>query len=397
MKIVQINSFSYKATGTIMMNIHQRLQETGADSYVVWARGRNAANNYEIVIKDCLGVKWHGLYTRLTDKTGFASKRATKKLILELERINPDIVHLHNIHGYYLNIELLFHYLKNTRLPTVWTFHDCWPFTGHCAYFDMAGCEKWKSGCGSCPQKKTYPTSLVMDNSAWNWNKKRELFTDLNITIVTPSRWLKNIVQQSFLKEYDVAVIHNGIDTNIFKYKKSGKSQCLPVQNKKIILGVASEWTDRKGYRDFFKLYSMLDNKKFVIVLVGLNKKQMGELPKGMIGVERTSDIQELVNLYSQADWLFNPTYDDNFPTTNLEAIACGTAVITYKTGGSPETVKGTNGWVVDKGDLERVCKIIDGNSHDVILLDDEFKKEAMIESYLQLYKRVITSRNLNE
>lgn len=393
MKIVQINTFPYKATGTIMMNIHQRLQETGDDSYVVWARGRDATNDHEIVIKDYLGVRWHGLYTRLTDKTGFASKRATKKLIQKLEGIKPDIIHLHNIHGYYLNIDILFHYLKNTHLPIVWTFHDCWPFTGHCAYFDMVGCEKWKSGCGRCPQKKTYPASLVKDNSVWNWNKKRELFTDLNITIVTPSRWLKNIVQQSFLKEYDVAVIHNGIDTNIFKPKKSGKSQCLPVQNKKIILGVASEWTDRKGYRDFFKLYSMLDNKKFVIVLVGLNKKQMGELPKGMIGIERTSDIQELVNLYSQADWLFNPTYDDNFPTTNLEAIACGTAVITYKTGGSPETVNGTNGWIVDKGDLERVCKIINGNSHGMILLDDKFKKEAMIESYLQLYKRVLGRR----
>lgn len=393
MKIAQINTFPYKATGSIMMNIHQQLQKAGDDSYVFWGRGRNATNDHEIVIKDDLGVKWHGLYTRLTDKTGFASNRATKKLIHELEQINPDIVHLHNIHGYYLNIEILFHYLKRTHPKIVWTFHDCWPFTGHCAYFDMVGCEKWKYGCKKCPQKRAYPTSLLMDNSVWNWNKKRELFTGADITIVTPSRWLKNIVKQSFLKEYEIVVIHNGIDTSVFRPEIVDDINGMPAQNKRIILGVASEWTARKGFDDFIRLHSMLDHKKYVIMLVGLTRKQKQEIPDGMIGIERTSNVQELVRLYSRADWLFNPTYDDNFPTINLESIACGTSVITYRTGGSPETVNETNGWVVEKGDLKAVCKIINEGSKKTGRLDTKFQKETMIESYLQLYQNVLQQR----
>lgn len=389
MKIVQINTFPYKATGAIMMSIHQQLQKEGQDSYVVWGRGRNSTNNHEIVMKDRLGIKWHGLYTRVTDKTGFASKRATEKLADELERIKPDIIHLHNLHGYYLNIELLFCYLKKTRPKIVWTFHDCWPFTGHCAYFDMIGCEKWKNGCTKCPQKTTYPTSFVMDNSSWNWHKKRELFTGLDMTIVTPSRWLRDIVKESFLKECNVVVIHNGIDTNVYKTSQSNTYHSL-AGNKKMILGVASEWTDRKGYKDFVKLHSMLDTSKFVIALVGLSKKQIKELPVGMVGIERTSNVQELVKLYSQADWLFNPTYDDNFPTTNLEAISCGTPVITYKTGGSPETIRDSNGWVVEKGDLNMVCKIMNGKSCMPVCLNDEFKKETMVENYLQLYRSIL-------
>ena len=191
-KVVQINTFPYKATGSIMMNIHNRLLEEQYDSYVVWGRGRAAQNEHEIVIQDEFGVKLHGVYTRITDKTGFASKKATRKLIDKLQQIEPDILHLHNIHGYYLNIELLFNYIRENNIKVVWTLHDCWAFTGHCAYFDMVGCKKWKIGCHDCEQKKSYPSSLIKDNSHWNWEKKRSLFTNLNITLVTPCKWLKN-------------------------------------------------------------------------------------------------------------------------------------------------------------------------------------------------------------
>lgn len=342
MKIVQINTFPYKATGHIMMDIHKILTEQGYESYVCWGRGRPANNNHEIVISDNIGVKFHGMYTRLLDKTGFASRRATKKLLRRLDEIKPDIIHLHNIHGYYLNIELLFNYIREHNINVVWTLHDCWPMTGHCAWFDMCGCEKWKTGCFNCEQLGTYPASKGFDNSEWNWNKKKTLFTGLNLTIVTPSQWLKDIVMNSYLKNYRCEVINNGIDLDIFK--PVGNSEIEKTREKynldarKIVLGVASEWTPRKGLLDFIKLSEMLQDVQFVVV--GLTERQIKEMPPNTKGIKRTENQRELAALYTIADVFFNPTYEDNFPTTNLEALACGTPVITYDTGGSPEEIR---------------------------------------------------------
>lgn len=342
MKIVQINTFPYKATGHIMMDIHKILTEQGYESYVCWGRGRPANNNHEIVIADNIGVKFHGMYTRLLDKTGFASRRATKKLLRRLDEIKPDIIHLHNIHGYYLNIELLFNYIREHNINVVWTLHDCWPMTGHCAWFDMCGCEKWKTGCFNCEQLGTYPASKGFDNSEWNWNKKKTLFTGLNLTIVTPSQWLKDIVMNSYLKNYRCEVINNGIDLDIFK--PVGNSEIEKTREKydldarKIVLGVASEWTPRKGLLDFIKLSEMLQDVQFVVV--GLTERQIKEMPPNTKGIKRTENQRELAALYTIADVFFNPTYEDNFPTTNLEALACGTPVITYDTGGSPEEIR---------------------------------------------------------
>lgn len=389
MKIVQINTFPYKATGNIMMNIHEALMKNGTESYVVWGRGRNSQSSTEIVIKDEIGVKLHGVYTRITDKTGFASQHATKILIDKLMYIKPDIVHLHNIHGYYINIEMLFTFLKNNSIKVVWTFHDCWPFTGHCAYFDMLGCDKWKSGCYSCEQKKAYPGSLLLDNSRWNWNRKEELFNGLNLTIVTPSRWLKRTVEQSFLKNNKICVINNGIEASRYKPTDTDFYSRLGTAHKIIILGVASEWTERKGLKDFIKLWEKIDHGKFVIVLIGLSKNQIKKLPNGIIGMNRTSNLDELIGAYSGADFFFDPTYDDNFPTTNVEAIACGTPVITYKTGGSPETLYPDNGWVTEQGDIAAVIKILESKNKKNVFLPDNFRKETMIAKYLKLYDTI--------
>ena len=394
MKIVQINTFPYKATGTIMMNIHEKLLEQGVDSYVVWGRGRAAQNEHEIAILDNVGVKWHGIYTRITDKTGFASKRATKKLIGELEKINPDIIHLHNIHGYYVNIEMLFKYIRNSRIKVVWTLHDCWAFTGHCAYFDMVGCEKWKTGCYNCEQKQTYPISMIKDNSKWNWKMKQELFTGLDMTIVTPSKWLKSLVEQSFLKEYPVNVIYNGIDLDVFHPTKIHLEELSRLNNKYLILGVASEWSERKGLQDFLKLANILDKNKYQIVLVGLSKQQIKKLPNYVIGIERTGNARELAGIYTQADVFFNPTYEDNFPTTNLESIACGTPVITYNTGGSPEAISKNTGVVIEKGKIENVAQWIlehspskiDQCQYDKLIIE----KKYMLENYINLYQEIV-------
>lgn len=388
MRIVQINHFSYKAAGNIMMNLHGALTAKGVDSYVVWGRGRKAENDHEYYMDDPLGVNIHALYTRVTDRAGFASKRATKLLVKWLEEIKPDIIHLHCMHGYYINLEILFDFIRENNTKVIWTQHDCWAFTGHCAYFDMVGCEKWINGCHNCEQLKTYPTSF-RDASKKNWQDKKKMFSGLDIQIVTPCNWLKELVQKSFLQEYPIEVIYNGIDLNVFKRSKrvfrSGKS----FENKFIILGVASEWTERKGLKDFIALDEMIDHDKYQIIIVGLSKEQINKTPKNIFAIERTENVQGLVDIYSSADVFLNPTYEDNFPTTNLESIACGTPVITYRTGGAPECInEGINGYVVELGDLDTVKQIVD----KFILKDnvDEdrslFSKEIMIRKYEELY-----------
>ena len=387
-KVVQISTVSYKAAGNIMMNLHRAMMKNGIDSYVVWGRGRKAENDHEYFMDDSWGVKLHGVYTRITDKTGFASTLSTRKLLNWLDEIEPDIIHLHCIHGYFINISLLFTYIKEKNIKVIWTQHDCWAFTGHCAYFDACGCEKWKTGCHDCEQLTTYPASRLMDNSKWNWKTKKELFTGANVTVVTPCEWLSELVKISFLREYPIRVIYNGIDTNVFKPTKSYFKKKNEIEAKKMILGVASEWTERKGLRDFIELDEMLDKKEYVIVLVGVSKKQVENLPKDIIALNRTNNIKELVEIYSAADVYFNPTYEDNFPTTNLEATACGTPVITYDTGGSPESVDPRA--VVQKGNLNRVKDIICSELQIFKpRLRDEMKVESMVAEYIQLYRDV--------
>ena len=309
MKVVQINTFPTKATGGIMMNIHKVLLEKKYDSFVVWGRGRKPITNNELSIYDSLGVKLHGMLTRLTDKTGFFSYRATIKLLKKLDDIKPDIIHIHNLHGYYVNINMLFDYIKKHNINVVMTLHDCWCFTGHCAYFDKIGCKKWINGCKRCPQKNTYPASWFIDCSKSNWISKRSLFSYERMTLVTPCIWLKDVVQKSFLSMHDIKVINNGIDLEVFKYRKSDFRMQYEINNRFMILGVASEWTDRKGFKDFIKLSEVLDDKDYVIVLVGLTKKQKKKIPSNIIGLLRTENIEKLVEIYSAADVYFNPTY----------------------------------------------------------------------------------------
>lgn len=385
MKIVQINTFSNKSTGTIMMNIHKELLNEGYDSYVIWGRGRKPKNSREIYMNDSLGVKIHALMTRITDKTGFYSKTSTLKLINKLDEIKPDVVHLHNVHGYYINIEILFNYLKANNIKVIWTLHDCWSFTGHCPHFDYIKCDKWKEQCYDCPQIKCYPKSFV-DNSKWNYITKKELFCNLNMTIVTPCLWLSKLIKESFLKQYNVIVINNGIDRSIFKETKSDFKNKYNLNNKKIILGVASDWTEQKGFNDFIELSKIIDNNT-MIVMVGLNNKQLKKLPNNIIGIKRTENVEQLTEIYSSADVYFNPTYADTFPTTNLEALACNTPVITYNTGGSPESVK-NNGYIIEKGNYKKVIDILK-NIDVKVQYKDIFTKENMIKKYIELYKEM--------
>lgn len=401
MKVVQINTFPTKATGHIMMNIHKILTDNGYDSYVCWGRGRDSSNDHEIVISDSVGVKFHGIYTRIFDKTGFASKRATRELLNRLDEIEPDIIHLHNIHGYYLNIEMLFNYIRQHKIKTIWTLHDCWALTGHCAWFDVCGCDKWKTGCNNCKQLNTYPASKVFDNSQWNWKKKRELFSNLDITLVTPSKWLAGLVKESYLKDYPVKVINNGIDLNIFKPTASTDiRKKYDLDNRPIVLGVASEWTPRKGLNDIIRLSEMLENIQFVVI--GLTEQQLQKIPKTIKGIKRTESQEELAALYSLAEIFFNPTYEDNFPTTNMEALACGTPIITYDTGGSPEVLEDIKenmvGRVIKKRDaksvdIKKVKEIID----DTINMLQKYEKSIISEKCKEVAKRYDKDKKMLE
>ena len=398
MKIVQINSFSNGSTGHIMMNIHKELQKQGYDSYVVWGRGRKATNDHEIYMNDKIGVYFHALYSRLTGKTGFASKMATKRLLKQLDIIKPDIVHLHNVHGYYINIELLFNYLKQRKIKVIWTLHDCWAFTGQCPHFIINKCEKWKTECCNCPMINEYPKTIV-DNSRWNFQKKKELFSGLDMTIVTPSKWLADIVKESFLKEYPIRVIHNGIDTSIFRPTEGDFRLKNNLENKKIVLGVAGTWSKTKGLNDFIELYNYLDNE-YKIVLIGLNKSQINSLPTGMIGINRTENQKELAQIYSTSNVLFNPTYADNYPTVNIESIACGTPVLTYDTGGSGEFTSflksnNNNMYIIKKETVKTqgmnevkkyIDKIISSNFEikDYKYID----QETAVNNYINIYSK---------
>ena len=362
MKILLINVVcGIRSTGRICSDLAVALEKQGHTVKIAYGREKvpEQYSKYAVRIGKDLDVKIHGLAARSFDMCGWGSKKATEMFIKWVKEYNPDVIHLHNIHGYYINVKVLFDYIRDSGKKIIWTLHDCWAFTGHAAFCGAEHCERWTKGCYACPKKADYPASLI-DNSKINWYRKRSTFTGIpNLTIVTPSRWLGTLVKKSFLKKYPVKVIKNGIDTSVFKPTLCKTVlKMFNIKNKKIILGVAAVWDKRKGLSDFIKLREMLDLGEYTIVLVGLNKKQINTLPDGIIGIERTDSIDELVELYSVADIFVNLTYEDNYPTTNLEAIACGTPVITYDTGGSGESAS-LYGRVIKQGDIIAVAKTI--------------------------------------
>lgn len=358
---IEVNSGS---VGRIAEQIGQVALAHGWKSYITYARNHLPSQSMTIKIGTKWDVYWHGIMTRLFDTHCLHSTRATRRLIQQIEEIHPDIIQLHHIHGYFLNMEVLFKYLSSISTPVVWFFHDCWSMTGHCAHFDYVGCEKWLTHCETCVQKKIYPGSVLIDRSFKNYELKKKLFTSMeNLTIVPVSQWLGMIVKKSFLKNYPINVIQNGIDLKLFS-PQSLQSVCA-MRNKlglaeqtSVLLGVASIWDKRKGLEDFVQLYNMI-SEDWVIVLVGLSKTQLKEIPDGIIGIERTENVTQLATLYTLASVFINPTWEDTFPTTNLESLACGTPVITYRTGGSVESVSDETGYIVEKGDIKGIKRAV--------------------------------------
>ena len=356
MKVLLINSVcGIGSTGRICTDLAQQFEAQGHEVKIAYGRDGNVPERfrkYAVRIGSDWDVRVHGVGSRLFDAHGLASKRATKQFLKWAEGYHPDLLWLHNIHGYYINYELLFAWIKrHPEMDVKWTLHDCWAFTGHCSHFTMAGCDQWKTHCAHCPQPKKYPARLLFDHSSANFDRKRAAFCGVkHMTLVTPSKWLAGLVGESFLKEYPVKVIYNTVDTKVFKPTESDFRAHYGLTGKKIVLGVASPWSKEKGLDDFLWLAARMD-PSYQIVLVGLTRAQINALPQNVIGIERTNSAKELAEIYTAADVFVNPTYEDNYPTTNLEATGCGTPVITYNTGGSPESVPKEN--VVPCGDRD--------------------------------------------
>ena len=385
-RILFINSVCNGSTGTICKNLYKAAVEEGHECCIAYGRGEAPKGFKTIKIGNKLDIYLHVLKARLFDASGFGSKQATKELIKKIDEFKPDIIHLHNIHGYYVNIEILFKYLKeHPEIKKIWTLHDCWAFTGHCPHFEYEKCGQWKNECKKCIRRNEYPKSLI-DRCNRNYWLKKSSFTNVdNLMLVSPSNWLMNLIKDSFFKEYPIEVINNGVDTSIFKHTESNIKERYGIKNKKVILGVASVWDKKKGLDTFIEISKQLDNE-YQIVLIGLNKKQIKKLPSNIIGITRTENVQELVKWYSAAEVLFNPTLEDNYPTVNLEAIACGTPVITFDTGGSPESAFADESTTIfSKSVDESVIKILNINKADI--KQKCIKMKFINDTYLKLMK----------
>lgn len=408
-KLLQINPVLRRntSTGKIMQEIGELAMKNGWESYIAYSRGRDgyspdSCKSHLIPVGSKLSVALHGVETRLFDRHGLGSVAATRKFIAEIEKIDPDIIHIHNIHGYFLNYKILFDYLAKSGRKVIWTIHDCWLFTGHCYYYTAAGCNKWQESCGNCPQRTAFPKSIFLDRSAKNLKDKSRAFNSLkteNFVIAPVSEWMKNEMSHSFLAGKNFQVIHNGIDTETFKPVDDATVRVkYGLGNKHILLGLASIWLREKGFDDFVRLASGLNDDEVLVMVGRMTDEQKARLPKSIVTINRTENMTELAELYSAASAFINPTWQDNYPTVNLEAISCGTPVITYRTGGSVESICEKTGFIVEQGDTAGILdcfRIIrsKGKEHytqpcrDYAL--EHFRKEDRYADYLELYEKL--------
>lgn len=405
-RLLQINPVlrTTASTGRIMREIGDVAMAGGWESYVAYSKGRDGIMSCrsEIVpVGNLADVIWHGIVTRVTDRHGLASAHATRAFVEKMKSVRPDVVHIHNIHGYFLNYRILFDYLSKNRIPVVWTVHDCWLYTGHCYHYASAGCRKWQTGCGHCPQRAKFPASLWLDRSAGNWIDKKRAFTSMpedRFVIVTVSDWMRKEMMSSFLNRYSIRIIHNGIDTERFSFRNPSPVRSrYGLEDWHIILGVASIWSKEKGLDDFVALSRYLSSDE-KIVLVGVTERQRRKLPDEIICIPKTESISDLAGLYSAADVLVNPTWQDNYPTVNMESISCGTPVVTYRTGGSMESVTHDTGYVVGQGDIRGVIdavRHIEAEGKDSYMARcrqyavRHFRKEDRYADYLRLYEKL--------
>lgn len=400
--LLQINvSVNSGSTGRIAEQLGEYALSKGWESYIAYGRKCYSSKSKEIKIGNSLDLGYHVFKTRLSDRHGLGSVRATRIFLREIRKLNPDIIHLHNIHGYYINYQVLFEYLAENRSTVVWTLHDCWPITGHCSYFSDINCLKWKVECHYCPKKRKYPASIIIDRSRLNYRLKKHHFTSPgNMTIIAVSKWLGDLVKESYLGEYPLQIINNGIDLNVFyPLSDCGRIRSkLGIFDKHMLLGVASTWDSRKGLDDYVRLSRFLSDE-YVIVLIGLSKKQIKALPPNIIGLERTESIKELAELYSAADIVLNLSRLETFGMTTVEGFACGTPGIVYNCTASPELITNETGLIVESGNIGELVesiKIITTNSKKHytancrMRAEKFYSKEHQFDVYMRLYNDLL-------
>lgn len=403
-RIIEINSWDFGSTGKIMLGIAERAEQCGISVTTIssgWngrkcLRKNNVQNHF--YFGSFFSCALHYILGTKLGLLGFFSFFSTLNLILKIKKEKIKLIHLHNLHDFSVNLPLLFYYIKKKHISIIWTLHDCWSFTGRCPHFVMCKCDKWKDGCHNCSYpKNSYPPSKI-DTSRLIWNLKKMWFTGIeNCTIVTPSQWLADLVKMSFLKDYPVKVINNGIDLSVFKPTESIFREKYNLKNKKVVLGVAFGWGKRKGLDVFIELSRRLSDD-YQIVLVGTSDAIDGQLPSNIISIHRTQNQVELAEIYTAADVFANPTREENYPTVNMEAIACGTPVVTFRTGGSPEILDETCGSVVDCDDIDameieirRICETHPFSKESCLNHAKSFDMDARFEEYVELYKGVLS------
>ena len=427
MRVAIINTvIGTGSVGRIACGTADEVIRNGGRVLLCRGRGQEVSGYENYRIGSDADMYMHGALSRISDKHGLYSRGATRRLIKRLEEFDPDLIQLHNIHGYYVNYPMLFDWLKGCGKPVVWTLHDCWSFTGHCVHFEYCGCDKWLRGnavgCFDCPEKNEYPASYFRDASRSNYRIKRSSFSDVpDLHLVTPSEWLKSRLALSFMADYSVGVINTGIDPEAFRPVMSDIRERYGLEDKVLLLGVANPWRERKGFCDFAELYRMLETRapgRYTVAMIGPQNPGQIRLPEGIIRIGHTDSIEELAGWYSTADIYVNLTYGDTFPTTNIEALACGTPVVTYRTGGSPEilgcpylpepdageaaadeqTEISDIGAVVPKGDLDRAADSIEAvwergkKSEPCRERSLKYAKEDKYREYLELYMNVLGS-----
>lgn len=397
MKVLSINLGNYSSTGSIAQGIKQEAKKHGIEyvlAYPFDPRNKPSGED-DWLIGNAFGRKCSIALGMITGYNGCFSLFSTLKLLRRIKRYQPDIIHFHNLHNNYVNLPILFRYVKKNHIKIVWTLHDCWSFTGQCPYFEMVGCEKWKTGCHSCQRYKEYPKAFI-DNTKKMWHLKKKWFNGVeNLTIVTPSAWLADLVKQSFMGEYPCQVINNGINLSVFKPTSSDWKERQGLSSKKVILGVAFDWGVRKGLDVFINLANRL-SEEYQIVLVGTNEQVDKMLPTNIISIHCTQNQQELAEIYSAADIFVNPTRDEVLGLVNIEALACGTPGITFNSGGSPECYSQDCGAVVECGDVDamereviRICNETPYSLDNCTKRAAMFNKDDRFKDYIDLYLKI--------